>query len=64
MPASIDTADLFRHVSADKAAFYRCIMEVFAAAKLGFEQDSRRHRADVFLVRTGNRSADLCQIPR
>lgn len=33
MPASIDTADLFRHVSADKAAFYRCIMDVFAAAK-------------------------------
>src|SRR5260370_11110643 len=32
MPASIDTADLFRHVSADKAAFYRCIMDVFAAA--------------------------------
>jgi hypothetical protein len=26
-------ADLFRHVSADKAAFYRCIMDVFAAAK-------------------------------
>ncbi len=28
-----DSADLFRHVSADKAAFYRCIMDVFAAAK-------------------------------
>lgn len=28
-----DTADLFRHVSVDKAAFYRCIMDVFAAAK-------------------------------
>ena len=27
------SADLFRHVSADKAAFYRCIMAVFAAAK-------------------------------
>jgi uncharacterized protein (TIGR02677 family) len=26
-------ADLFRHVSADKAGFYRCIMDVFAAAK-------------------------------
>jgi len=26
-------ADLFRHVSAEKAAFYRCIMDVFAAAK-------------------------------
>jgi hypothetical protein len=26
-------ADLFRHVSVDKAAFYRCIMDVFAAAK-------------------------------
>ena len=28
-----DPADLFRHVSAEKAAFYRCIMDVFAAAK-------------------------------
>ena len=28
-----DSADLFRHVSAEKAAFYRCIMDVFAAAK-------------------------------
>lgn len=27
------SADLFRHVSAEKAAFYRCIMDVFAAAK-------------------------------
>jgi uncharacterized protein (TIGR02677 family) len=33
MPTVDDSADLFRHVSADKAAFYRCIMEVFAAAK-------------------------------
>ena len=28
-----DSADLFRHVSAEKALFYRCIMDVFAAAK-------------------------------
>jgi uncharacterized protein (TIGR02677 family) len=27
------SADLFRHVSAEKARVYRCIMEVFAAAK-------------------------------
>jgi uncharacterized protein (TIGR02677 family) len=27
------SAELFRHVSAEKAAFYRCIMDVFAAAK-------------------------------
>ncbi|SFO32218.1 TIGR02677 family protein [Variovorax sp. PDC80] len=33
MPTENDTADLFRHVSAEKAAFYRCIMDVFAAAK-------------------------------
>lgn len=33
MPAMDLAADLFRHVSADKAAFYRCIMDVFAAAK-------------------------------
>jgi uncharacterized protein (TIGR02677 family) len=28
-----DSAELFRHVSAEKAVFYRCIMDVFAAAK-------------------------------
>ncbi|MCO5102068.1 MAG: TIGR02677 family protein [Burkholderiaceae bacterium] len=28
-----DSAELFRHLSADKAAFYRCILDVFAAAK-------------------------------
>jgi uncharacterized protein (TIGR02677 family) len=33
MPTLSDSADLFRHVSAEKAAFYRCIMDVFAAAK-------------------------------
>lgn len=27
------SADLFRHITADKAAFYRAIMDVFAAAK-------------------------------
>lgn len=26
-------SDLFRHVSAEKASFYRCILDVFAAAK-------------------------------
>jgi uncharacterized protein (TIGR02677 family) len=31
--AESNSADLFRHVSAEKAAFYRCIMDVFAAAK-------------------------------
>lgn len=30
------TGDLFRHVSADKAAFYRAILDVFAAAKRQF----------------------------
>ncbi|MEH2474333.1 uncharacterized protein (TIGR02677 family) [Nitrobacteraceae bacterium AZCC 2161] len=28
-----DSAELFRHVSAEKSGFYRCIMDVFAAAK-------------------------------
>ncbi len=28
-----ESADLFRHVSAEKALFYRGIMDVFAAAK-------------------------------
>ncbi|HTE82344.1 MAG TPA: TIGR02677 family protein [Reyranella sp.] len=28
-----ESADLFRHVSAEKAALYRCIMDVFALAK-------------------------------
>ena len=36
MNASSAHRDLFRHVSADKAAFYRTIMEVFAAAKRQF----------------------------
>ena len=31
--SATDAADLFRHVSAEKAAVYRCIMDVFAAAK-------------------------------
>ena len=33
MPIENDPAELFRHVSAEKAAFYRAIMDVFAAAK-------------------------------
>jgi uncharacterized protein (TIGR02677 family) len=33
MRAVKDSAELFRHVSAEKAAFYRCIMDVFTAAK-------------------------------
>jgi hypothetical protein len=33
MQAVSDSAELFRHVSAEKASFYRCIMDVFAAAK-------------------------------
>jgi hypothetical protein len=32
-PPIAASADLFRHVTADKAAFYRAIMAVFAAAK-------------------------------
>lgn len=28
-----ESAELFRHVSAEKSAFYRCIMDVFAVAK-------------------------------
>lgn len=33
MRIASDAAELFRHVSAEKAAFYRCIMDVFAAAR-------------------------------
>lgn len=33
MPVADTSADLFRHVSAEKAIFYRRIMDVFAAAK-------------------------------
>ena len=33
MPPMSDPAELFRHVSAEKAAFYRSLMAVFAAAK-------------------------------
>jgi uncharacterized protein (TIGR02677 family) len=33
LPTANDPAELFRHVSAEKAVFYRRIMDVFAAAK-------------------------------
>lgn len=33
MSVADSTADLFRHVSAEKASLYRSIMDVFAAAK-------------------------------
>jgi uncharacterized protein (TIGR02677 family) len=33
MPTANDPAELFRHVSAEKADFYRRVMDVFAAAK-------------------------------
>lgn len=33
MPIANDPTELFRHVSAEKAIFYRCIMGVFSAAK-------------------------------
>ncbi|HTN95585.1 MAG TPA: TIGR02677 family protein [Nordella sp.] len=33
MRVANEPAELFRHVSAEKGAFYRCIMDVFAAAK-------------------------------
>lgn len=35
LPAATQ-ADLFRHVSAEKAALYRCVMDCFAAAKRQF----------------------------
>ncbi|WP_223689451.1 TIGR02677 family protein [Xanthomonas arboricola] len=35
LPATAQ-ADLFRHVSAEKAALYRCVMDCFAAAKRQF----------------------------
>lgn len=35
------SAELFRHVSADKAALYRCIMDVFATAKRVFRLQLR-----------------------
>jgi Protein of unknown function (DUF2397) len=33
MRAVSDSAELFRHVGAAKSEFYRCITDVFAAAK-------------------------------
>lgn len=33
MQSSVTAAELFRHLSAEKSDFYRCIMDVFAAAK-------------------------------
>lgn len=38
-----DSAELFRHVSAEKPEFYRCIMDVFAAARR-LRMPSRRSR--------------------
>lgn len=35
-PSTVLQADLFRHVSAEKASLYRCVMETFAAAKRQF----------------------------
>lgn len=36
MPDSLTTAELFRHVSAEKASLYRAVLETFAAAKRQF----------------------------
>lgn len=36
-----DARDLFRHVSAEKSALYRCILDVFAAAKRQFRLQLR-----------------------
>ena len=33
MQSSATAAELFRHLSTEKSSFYRCIMDVFAAAK-------------------------------
>ena len=44
MPAANDTAELFKHVSAEKNAFYRCIMDVFAAAKRQYRRLQLRDR--------------------
>lgn len=41
MPFTDKSAELFRHVSADKAGIYRCIMESFAAAKRQFRLHMR-----------------------
>jgi hypothetical protein len=36
LPFLAAQANLFRHVSAEKATFYRCVMDTFAAAKRQF----------------------------
>lgn len=36
VPSTHIQADLFRHVSAEKAILYRCVMDTFAAAKRQF----------------------------
>ena len=41
MSANHPPADLFRHVSAEKAAFYRSVMDAFAAAKRQFRLHMR-----------------------
>src|SRR5262249_24917450 len=64
-----NSAELFRHVSAEKAAFYRCIMDVFEAAK---RQYRLQLRPDEVLVealwprsqpQTEQLNAALAQLP-
>lgn len=56
MPTIIDSTDLFRHVTADKASLYRSIMDIFAAAK---RQYRLQLRPDEILAEIGAHGAAL-----
>lgn len=45
MPVADSSADLFRHVSAEKAALYRCMMDVFSTAKRQYRLQLRPDEA-------------------
>jgi hypothetical protein len=44
--ANSKPAELFWHVSAEKHAFYRSIMDVFAAAKRLYSSEGKKHGHD------------------
>ena len=54
-PAANDPAELFRHVSAEKAAFYRRILDVFAAAKRQYRLQLRPDEVLVEVLAQGHR---------
>ena len=55
MPTANDPAELFRHVSAEKAVFYRRIMDVFAAARRQYRLQLRPDEVMAEVLAQGHR---------